>query len=221
MSDLWTAVDDYIDGLFEPSDAALNEALRASDAAGLPDIQITANQGHFLQILARLAGARRILEIGTLGGYSTIWLARALAPSGRLTTLEVDPKHAEVARANLSRAGLSDVVEVRVGPALETLPQLEGPFDFTFIDADKVNTAEYFAWAVTLSRPGSVIVVDNVVREGALADAASDDTNVRAMRRFLEAAAKEPRVSMTVLQTVGRKKYDGFAIALCTMPTPP
>jgi predicted O-methyltransferase YrrM len=214
MNELWTAVDDYIDGLFEPPDAALVEALRASDAAGLPDIQITANQGHFLQILARLTSARRFLEVGTLGGYSTIWLARALAPGGRLTTLEVDPKHAAVARANLARAALSEVVEVRVGAALETLPQLEGPFDFTFIDADKVNTAEYFAWAVRLSRPGSVIVVDNVVREGALADAASDDVAVRAMRRFLEEAAREPRVSMTVLQTVGRKKHDGFAIAL-------
>jgi predicted O-methyltransferase YrrM len=220
MSDLWTAVDDYVDGLFERPDAALDEALRASAAAGLPDIQITANQGHFLQIVARLTGARRILEIGTLGGYSTIWLARALAPGGRLTTLEVDAKHAEVARANLERAGVGEVVEIRVGAALETLPQLEGPFDFTFIDADKVNTAEYFAWAVRLSRPGSVIVVDNVVREGALADAAGGDANARAMRRFLEEAAKEPRVSMTVMQTVGRKKYDGFAIALCTGLTP-
>ena len=216
MNELWTAVDDYIDGLFEPPDAALDEALRASGAAGLPDIQITANQGHFLQMIARLTGARRILEIGTLGGYSTIWLARALAPGGRLTTLEVDPKHADVARANLARAGLSAVAEVRVGAALETLPILEGPFDFTFIDADKVNTPEYFAWAVRLSRAGSVIVVDNVVRQGALADAASDDVAVRAMRRFLEEAAREPRVSMTVLQTVGGKGYDGFAIALVT-----
>ena len=218
MSDVWTAVDDYVEGLFEPPDAALDEALRASDAAGQPSIQVTATQGRFLQILARAVGARRILEIGTLGGYSTIWLARALPPGGRLTTLEIDPKHAEVARANLERAGVADVVDVRVGPALETLPQLDGPFDFAFIDADKVNTAEYFAWAVQLSRPGSVIVVDNVVREGALADAATNDANVRAMRRFLELAAKEPRVSMTVMQTVGRKKYDGFAITLCTTP---
>jgi len=215
MSDLWTEVDDYVDGLFEPPDEALDAALRASVAAGLPDIQVTASQGHFLQIVARLTGARRILEIGTLGGYSTIWLARALAPGGRLTTLEVEPRHADVARANLARAGLSEAVDVRVGAALDTLPRLEGPFDFTFIDADKVNTPEYFAWAVKLSRPGSAIVVDNVVREGALADAASGDTAVRAMRRFLEEAAREPRVSMTVLQTVGRKKYDGFAIALC------
>ncbi|HKS23188.1 MAG TPA: O-methyltransferase [Thermoanaerobaculia bacterium] len=216
MSDVWTAVDDYVEGLFEPPDAALDEALRASDAAGLPSIQVTATQGRFLQILARAVGARRILEVGTLGGYSTIWLARALPPAGQLTTLEISATHAEVARQNLERAGVADVVDVRVGPALETLPQLDGPFDFAFIDADKVNTAEYFAWAVRLSRPGSVIVVDNVVREGALADAATDDANVQAMRRFLEAAAKEPRVSMTVMQTVGQKKYDGFAIALCT-----
>ena len=218
MSDVWTAVDDYVERLFEPPDAALDEALRASDAAGLPSIQVTATQGRFLQILARAVGARRILEVGTLGGYSTIWLARALPPGGRLTTLEISAKHAEMARQNLERAGVADIVDVRVGPALETLPQLDGPFDFAFIDADKVNTAEYFAWAVRLSRPGGVIVVDNVVREGALADAATDDANVRAMRRFLEVAAKEPRVSMTVMQTVGRKKYDGFAIALCTTP---
>jgi len=212
------AVDDYVQGLFEPHDEALDAALRASDAAGLPAIQVTASQGHFLHILARLTGARRILEIGTLGGYSTIWLARALAPGGRLTTLEYEPKHAEVARANLARAGLADVVDVRVGAALDTLPSLEGPFDFTFIDADKVNTPEYFAWAVKLSRPGSVIVVDNVVREGALADAASGDTAVRAMRRFLDEASREPRVSMTVMQTMSGKGYDGFAIALCLSP---
>jgi predicted O-methyltransferase YrrM len=218
MSDVWTAVDDYVEGLFEPPDAALDEALRASDAAGLPSIQVTATQGRFLQILARAVGARRILEIGTLGGYSTIWLARALTPGGRLTTLEISAKHADVARANVERAGLAEVIDVRVGPALETLPRLDGPFDFTFIDADKVNTAEYFAWAVRLSRPGSVIVVDNVVREGALADAATEDANVQAMRLFLEAAAKESRVSMTVLQTVGSKKHDGFAIAL-VIPT--
>jgi len=216
MSDLWTAVDDYVEGLFEPRDEVLEAALRASAAAGLPDIQITANQGKFLQMLARLTGARRILEIGTLGGYSTIWLARALAPGGRLITLEYEPKHAEVARANLARAGLAGAAEVRVGAALDTLPRLEGPFDLTFIDADKVNTPEYFAWAVRLSRPGSVIVVDNVVRDGALADASSNDVAVQAMRRFLEAAAQEPRVSMTVMQTVGGKGYDGFAIALVT-----
>jgi len=216
MTDVWTAVDDYVEGLFEPPDAALDEALCASDAAGLPSIQVTATQGRFLQILARAVGARRILEIGTLGGYSTIWLARALTPGGRLTTLEISAKHADVARANVERAGLAEVIDVRVGPALETLPRLDGPFDFTFIDADKVNTAEYFAWAVRLSRPGSVIVVDNVVREGALADSATEDANVQAMRLFLEAAAKESRVSMTVLQTVGSKKHDGFAIALVT-----
>jgi predicted O-methyltransferase YrrM len=205
----WERVDRYLERLLVPP-------LPEFDATGLPPHEVTPLQGRLLELLARLVDARTILELGTLGGYSTIWLARALGPGGRVTTLEVEPKHAEVARENLARAGLAEVAEVRVGAALDTLPQLDGPFDFVFIDADKVNTPEYFAWAVRLSRPGSVIVVDNVVRQGALADATSDDVAVRAMRRFLEEAAREPRVTMTVMQTVGGKGYDGFAIALCT-----
>jgi predicted O-methyltransferase YrrM len=213
----WTAVDRYLAGLFVPSDPALDAALEASAAAGLPPIGVSPVQGKLLQLLARIQGARNILEIGTLGGYSTIWLARALPAGGRLITLEFDPKHAEVARANLVRAGLAGVVELRVGRALDTLPQLaaegRGPFDFIFIDADKPSTADYFAWSLKLSRTGSVIIVDNVVRKGAVSDAASDDPNVRGMRRFFEALAAEKRVNATVIQTVGSKGYDGFAIA--------
>jgi predicted O-methyltransferase YrrM len=213
----WTAVDRYLAGLFVPSDPALDAALEASAAAGLPPIGVSPVQGKLLQLLARIQGARNILEIGTLGGYSTIWLARALPADGRLITLEYEPKHAEVARANLVRAGLAGVVELRVGRALDTLPQLaaegRGPFDFIFIDADKPSTADYFAWSLKLSRTGSVIIVDNVVRKGAVSDAASDDPNVRGMRRFFEALAAEKRVNATVIQTVGSKGYDGFAIA--------
>jgi predicted O-methyltransferase YrrM len=216
----WTEVDRYITDLLVGPDSALDSALEASAAAGLPAINVAPNQGKFLTLLARLQGARSILEIGTLGGYSTIWLARALPPDGRVITLEAEPKHAEVARANLHRAGLSDLVEVRVGPALETLPRLAaeagGPFDFIFIDADKPNTAAYFDWAVTLSHTGSVIVVDNVVRGGALADGNSVDPNVLGMRHFMETLAAEPRVSATAMQTVGVKGYDGFAIAVVT-----
>ncbi|MGA3284717.1 MAG: O-methyltransferase [Verrucomicrobiota bacterium] len=216
----WTAVDRYLADLFVPSDPALDAALAASVAAGLPPISVSPNQGKLLQLLARIQGARSILEIGTLGGYSTIWLARALPAGGRLITLEFEPKHAEVARANLIRAGLAGVVELRVGRALDTLPQLaaegRGPFDLIFIDADKPSTADYFAWSLKLSRRGSVIIVDNVVRKGAVSDAASDDPNVRGMRRFHESLAAEKRVSATVFQTVGSKGYDGFAIALVT-----
>jgi len=214
----WTAVDRYLAGLFVPSDPALEAALEDSVAAGLPPINVSPNQGKLLQLLARMQGARNILEIGTLGGYSTIWLARALPAGGRLITLEFEPKHAEVARANLVRAGLGGVVEQRVGRALDTLPQLAtegcGPFDLIFIDADKPSTADYFVWALRLSRRGSVIIVDNVVRKGAVSDAASDDPNVRGMRRFHELLAVEKRVSATVIQTVGSKGYDGFAVAL-------
>jgi predicted O-methyltransferase YrrM len=218
--DLWNAVDRYFDGLLIGQDRPLDAALKSSADAGLPAIQVAPNQGKLLHILARAIGAGAILEVGTLGGYSTIWLARALPPGGRLVTLEADPKHAEVARANIEHAGLSRSVEVRLGRALETLPKLEaesaGPFDFTFIDADKPSTPDYFRWAVKLSRPGSLIVVDNVVRHGEVADAASGDPNVQGMRRFNEVLAAEKRVSATVLQTVGVKGHDGLAIALVT-----
>jgi predicted O-methyltransferase YrrM len=214
----WTAVDRYITDLLLPADPALDAALEAQAAAGLPPINVAPNQGQLLQILARAMGARAILEIGTLGGYSTIWLARALPAGGRLISLEADPRHAEVARANIARAGLGAVVEVRLGPALETLPQLAaagaGPFDLVFIDADKPSTADYFAWALRLTRPGSLILTDNVVRSGAVADAASADANVQGVRRFLAAQAAAPGVTSTVLQTVGSKGYDGLAFAL-------
>lgn len=208
-------VDDYITATLLPPDDALDAALRASDEGGLPAIQVSAPQGKLLHILALMNGSRKILEIGTLGGYSTIWLARALPEGGRLITLEYDPHHAEVARANIERAGLADKVEVRVGAALETLPSLEaeGPFDFFFIDADKPNNPEYFRRAVALSRPGSVIVVDNVVRDGALADAQHSDERVQASRRLHEVMAAEPRVTATTIQTVGSKGWDGFAMA--------
>ena len=213
-----TTVDQYLAGLFAPHDAAVEGALAASVAAGLPEIQVSPTQGKLLHLLARLTPARAILEIGTLGGYSAIWLARALAPGGRLVTLEFDPKHAEVARANIAHAGLADRVDVRVGRALDLLPGIaaegRGPFDLVFIDADKPGNPEYFAWALRLTRPGSVIVVDNVVREGAVLDAASDDASVQGTRRVLEMMAAEPRVSATAIQTVGVKGWDGLAVAV-------
>jgi len=214
----WTAVDRYLTDLLVGSDPALEATLEANAAAGLPPYDVSPNQGKLLHVLARGQGARRILEIGTLGGYSTIWLARALPPDGRLITLEVDPGYAEVARANLARAGLSEVAEVRVGPALETLPQIaaggDGPFDVIFIDADKANNPQYLAWSLALSRRGSLIVVDNVVRNGAVIDADSNDLVVRGARQGLELLAAEPRVSATAIQTVGSKGWDGFAIAV-------
>jgi predicted O-methyltransferase YrrM len=214
----WSTVDTYLSGIVLPPDPVLEDAILASQSAGLPQIQVSPLQGKLLHLIALMRGARSILEIGTLGGYSTIWLARALKPGGRLITLEIDPKHAEVARANLLRAGLERVVEVRVGRAIETLPRLEsegaGPFDLVFIDADKPSNLDYFGWALRLTRPGSVIIVDNVVRDGMVADAASTDANVIGTRRVLEAMAAEPRVSSTVIQTVGAKGYDGFAFAL-------
>lgn len=217
-ADKWKEVDRYFSDHTLPPDPALEAAHRDSVAANLPAISVSANQGKLLQLLARIQGARQILEIGTLGGYSTIWLARALPSGGRLVTLEFDPKHADVARKNIERAGLSNVVELRLGKALDTLPQLQaearGPFDFIFIDADKENTAEYFTWSLRLSRPGTVIVVDNVARKGAVVDAASDDPDVHGMRRFFEMVAKEPRVETAAIQTVGSKGYDGFAIAV-------
>ena len=217
--DTWNAVDEYLTETLARPDAVLEAALRESEAAGLPPINVSPPQGKFLNLLARIQGARNILEIGTLGGYSAIWLARALPPGGgRLVTLEVDANHAKVARANLARAGLANVVQVRLGRAIDTLPELEhegaGPFDFIFIDADKPSNPEYFAWALRLSRRGTVIVVDNVVRKGAVADAASADAAVQGVRRLNLMMAGEPRVSATALQTVGGKGYDGFALAL-------
>jgi len=213
---LWTRVDRYIVDALIGADEALDAAVRDSEAAGLPAIQVSAPQGKFLHLLARMLGARRILEIGTLGGYSTIWLARGLANGGRLITLEAVPLHASVARANIARAGLAGVVEVRLGPALETLPQLagEGPFDLIFVDANKDGYPEYFRHALALSRPGTAIVFDNVVRGGRVADAASDDALVRGVRALNELIAAEPRVSATAIQTVGTKGYDGFALVL-------
>ena len=213
-SRVWREVDRYIaDTLVQP-DEALDAALAASDVAGLPPINVSPAHGKLLWLLARTLGAKRILEIGTLGGYSTIWLARGLAPGGRLVTLEAVEKHAAVARTNIERAGLAQTVEIRVGQALATLPSVDGPFDLTFIDADKQNNAEYFSWALKLSRPGSLIVVDNVVREGAVIDARSRDTAVQGVRRLNELIATERRVAATAIQTVGVKGYDGFAIAL-------
>lgn len=216
----WTTVDGYIAGLFVRSDPALEAALEASAAAGLPSIQVSPSQGKLLCLLALIQKARAILEIGTLGGYSTIWLARALPPGGRLITLEVDPTHAEVARANVARAGLAHLVDVRLGPALDILPQLategRGPFDMIFIDADKPAYAGYLQWALRLSRRGSLIVADNVVRDGAVVDADSADPLVQGVRRFNEQLAAESRVTATAIQTVGSKGYDGFAIAVVT-----
>lgn len=218
LGQLWTAVDGYIADLLARQDPALEAALDASAAAGLPAIQISPTQGKLLQLLARIQGARTVLEIGTLGGYSTIWLARGLPTGGRLITLEIDPKHADVARSNIARAGLTGIVDVRVGPALDTLRQLvserRGPFDVVFIDADKVSYPDYLEWSLRLSRRGTVIVADNVVRHGAIIEGDSADPNVRAMRRFNELLASHPRLSATEIQTVGSKGYDGFAIAL-------
>ena len=220
----WTAVDRYITEMLVPPDAVLEAALEASDAAGLPRIAVAPNQGKLLQLLARARGARKILEIGTLGGYSTIWLARALPPGGRLITLEVESKHAEVARTNIARAGLASVVDVRLGPALETLPRLAaeraGPFDLTFIDADKSNIPSYFEWALTLAAPGALIIVDNVIRDGAVVDDASTDPSVKGVRRLNELLRAEPRVSATTIQTVGARGYDGFTLAMLVGDTP-
>jgi predicted O-methyltransferase YrrM len=213
----WHAVDEFIAERLIPADPALEHALAASAAAGLPPIQVSAPQGKQLMLLARLRGARTILEVGTLGGYSTIWLARGLAPGGRIVTLEVSAKHAEVARSNLANASLADVAEVRVGPALDALPKLasEGAtFDMAFIDADKQNNPAYFTWAVRMARPGALIVVDNVVRGGAVIDASSTDPNVLGTRRLYETIAAEPRATATAVQTVGNKGYDGFVMAV-------
>jgi predicted O-methyltransferase YrrM len=214
----WTAVDEYVSGLLAPHDEALDAALSAGVEAGLPSIQVSPPQGRLLQLLAQTIGARLILEFGTLAGYSTIWLGRALGGRGRLVTLEADPAYAEVAGRNIVRAGLGDLVDLRVGPALETLPALAaegaGPFDLTFIDADKVHSPEYFAWSLDHSHPGSLIVIDNVVRDGTLAEADSGDATIEAQRHLHEMLAAEPRVTATTIQTVGGKGYDGFVVAL-------
>ena len=217
----WNDVDNYLGSQLLEDDPVLNRVTETSQQSGLPAIAVSPLQGKFLYLLARLIGARQVLEIGTLGGYSAIWLGRALpaAPVGRLVTLEVNPMHADVAQVNIADAGLAEVVEIRVGAALETLPKLatefgEGAFDFTFIDADKQNNAEYFSWALKLTRPGGVIVVDNVVRQGHVVDERSDDSSVVGTRRLFAEMAQEKTMTATALQTVGLKGYDGFAIAI-------
>lgn len=216
--EIWSAVDAYFYDRLIPSDPVLESALRESEAVGLPHHNVAPNQGKLLQLLAQMQGAQRILELGTLGGYSTIWLARALPEEGRLITLEANPAHAAVAEANIARAGLSHVVDVRVGEAIETLPLLvqEGmaPFDLIFIDADKPSNPEYLEWSLKLSRPGTVIIGDNVVRNGAVADASSADRNVVGLRRFFDLMAENARLSATAIQTVGSKGYDGFCLAI-------
>lgn len=208
----WTAVDEYFGGELGADDAALTHALDAAAAAGLPAIAVSAMQGKMLHLMAQSIGAKRILEVGTLGGYSAIWLARAVGPGGKVVTLEIDPKHAQVAQASIAKAGLAERVEVKTGAAIDLLPTLEGPFDFSFIDADKESNADYFAWALKLSRPGALIVVDNVVRDGKVIDAGSS-SQVDGVRRMAAAIAKEPRVTATAVQTVGVKGYDGFLLA--------
>ncbi len=218
LQEQWAAVDRYLNETLLPADTVLDAALASNAAAGLPEIDVAPNQGKFLHLLARLRGARRILEIGTLGGYSTIWLARALPAGGEMVTLEFEPKHAKVATANISRAGLAQVVDIRVGAALESLARLveEGvePFDMIFIDADKPNNPNYLEWAMKLSRVGTLIVLDNVIRDGEVADASSLDEKVIGVRRCLDKMAAEPRLEATALQTVGSKGWDGFAMAL-------
>lgn len=213
---LWMAVDHYLAEKLIPNDPALKGAIERNTAAGLPAIDVSALQGKFLNLLVKLHGSRRILEIGTLGGYSTICLARALPANGKLISLELEEKHAQVAQQNIAEAGLTARVEIRVGPALESLVRLQAekpePFDFVFIDADKPNTAPYFKHAMKLCKSGSVIIADNVVRKGLLADAASKDANVQGMRRFIDIVSKDARVEATTLQTVGAKGYDGFTM---------
>ncbi|MEP7361576.1 MAG: O-methyltransferase [Chloroflexota bacterium] len=216
--DRWSAVDDHLVELFGLDDDVLRAAVAGGVAAGMPQIQVSAALGRFLNLQARAVSARRILEVGTLAGYSSIWLARALPADGRLVTLELEPRHAEVARANLARAGLGDVAEVRVGPAAESLAALVadkvGPFDLVFIDADKDGYPDYLELSLQLSRPGTLIIADNVVRGGAIIDADSPDSRVQGIRRFNEMLARDPRVDATILQTVGTKGYDGIAYAL-------
>jgi predicted O-methyltransferase YrrM len=216
--ELWTAVDRYIAESLIPADPVMNEALQANTVAGLPTIDVAPNQGKLLHLLARIQSARRILEIGTLGGYSTIWLARALPNDGKLITLEAEAKHAKVAKANIERAGLSSIVEIRLGSALESLSKLhaEGvpPFDLIFIDADKQNIPGYLEWSLRLSRPGTIIITDNVIRDGAVINPEDPDPRVQGVRRFFQMIAADPRLDATALQTVGSKGYDGFTLAL-------
>jgi caffeoyl-CoA O-methyltransferase len=218
LAPIFADVDRYIAQRFAPEDDALAQVEASLERAGMPHISVSPTEGKLLFVLAQLCGAKRILEVGTLAGYSTIWMARALPPGGRLTSIEVDPKHAEVARANLASAGVGDRVTVRVGRALDVLPVLEregaGPFDMTFIDADKPPYLEYFHWALRLSRPGSLIVADNVIRGGAVLDRASEDAFVKGVQRFNDALAAEPRVSAIVLQSVGERGHDGMALAV-------
>jgi predicted O-methyltransferase YrrM len=218
--DQWAAVDRYFSEQLSLSDPVLDAAMAANRAAELPAIDVAPNQGKLLQLLAQLVASRRILEIGTLGGYSTIWLARALPAGGRLISLEFNPKHAEIARANIARAGLAEFVEIRIGAALDTLPKLQNessePFDLIFIDADKPNNSEYVRWAIKLSRPGTLVIIDNVVRDGAVIDATSTDKDVQGARHLFELLANEPRLSATAMQTVGTKGYDGIAFAIVT-----
>jgi predicted O-methyltransferase YrrM len=217
---IWIDVDRYFSEQLHLSDPVLDAAMQANAAAELPAIDVAPNQGKFLNVLARLAHSKKILEVGTLGGYSTIWLARALPAGGRLISLEFNPKHADVAKSNIQRAGLSDRVEIRVGAALDSLHQIEkegfAPFDFIFIDADKPNNPGYLEWAIKLSRPGTLIIVDNVVRDGEVSDASSSDPAIQGTRKMFELMSRDPRLSSTALQTVGSKGYDGFAMAIVT-----
>ena len=218
MSEQWNAVDDYIAGHLLGEDSALTAALAANAAGGLPPIDVSATQGKMLHLFARMMGARRILEVGTLGGYSTIWLARALPEGGSLVTLELEPRHADVARANLTNAGLADRCEIRVGAAIDSLAALQvegaGPFDLVFIDADKPSNVAYVRAALEMSRPGTAIIVDNVVREGGIFDPGHEDERVQGTRRLFEMLASQPRIDATAIQTVGAKKWDGFVLAL-------
>ena len=220
----WSAVDDYFNRLLVPPDDALEGALQRQADAGLPHINVAPNQGKLLHLIARIRGARTILEIGTLGGYSTIWLARALPDDGKLITLEIDPKHAEVARDNIARAGLASKVDVRLGSAHDSLPKLvtegAGPFDLVFIDADKPSCPAYLDWALKLTKSASLIIIDNVVRSGAVTNANSDDPNISGVRKAIEMMASNPNIDATALQTVGSKGYDGFAIGLVTGASP-
>ena len=219
---IWIDVDRYFAEQLHLSDPVLDAAMQSNAAAGLPAIDVAPNQGKFLNLLARLTHSKKILEVGTLGGYSTIWLARALPPGGRLISLESNSKHADVAKSNIQRAGLSDRVDIRVGAALESLPEIEkeglAPFDFIFIDADKPNNPSYLEWAIKLSRTDTIIIVDNVVRDGEVADASSTDPTILGTRKMFELMSRDVRLSSTALQTVGSKGYDGFALAIVTDP---